>query len=108
LPTNSKMTPIRQHLFLEIFGLPAQELPHLSCFFELGEKVFTGCSPLKGFIFDQANGEQLIFADYEGQLFWGVRMAWHNYLPLQFLPVKNNDHLYSLFILYGKSEVLCN
>jgi len=103
------MTVVHPHVFLKIFGLHVHKFPHhQSCFFEIGEKVITGCVLRKGFIIDQANGDELIFADYGGQLFWGVRMAWHAYLPLQFRQVKSIRELYSLIRLYSKSVTLSN
>lgn len=97
-----------QHGILNIFGIHLQRLPHQSCFFEIGEKVITGRVMRKGFVVDQLNGDQLIFVDFEGKLFWGVRTPVHDLLPLQFLPVVSSKHMYSLLILYGKRDSLCN
>lgn len=97
-----------ERAFLKLFGLYQQRLPPQSCFFEVGKKVITGRVLRNGFVIDQANGDQLIFVDFEDQLFWGVKTEVHDLLALQFLPIVSMEHLYSLFILYGKKETLCN
>ena len=101
------MTTIDPKVFLNIFGLYVQKLPRQTAFFE-SEKIITDRVIRKGFVIDQRNGDQLILVDFEGQLFWGVKTSVHDLFPLQFLPIVCTDHLYSLFILYGKGEVLCN
>lgn len=102
------MSTAQHHGFLKVFGLHLQRLPHQSCFFEIGEKVITGRVMRTGFVINQRNGDQLILVHFEGQLFSGVKTPVHDLLPIQFLPVTSTQHLYSLLILYGKKEVLCN